>query len=420
MQKDIFRISRFLYVLEASFEYFINLLLTGAYIAKVTTDLGMSDSLTGIITSITALASTFQLVAIFLAHKKPVKRWVTICHSINQLFFACVYLVPIFHFSQTVKIILFIVFLLLGNIINQVINAPKINWFMSLIDSNKRATFTATKEAVSLIGGMIFTFIVGSIMDYYQAIENNNAAFLFCSIGILVLMVLHTGALVFSKEKPAEKVEKSCVKNQIAELLKNKGLWKIILLSSLWKVATYLSTPFYGTYQIKELAFSMTLVSLLTAMNAIVRAAVSRPIGKLADKSFVKVLKICYTFGGLAFAVNMFTVPSNGELFFVFYYLFYAVSMAGIDNCEMNLAYSIVKEEQRTTTLALRMAISGIVGFITTLVVSPLVTYIQNNGNKFLGLNVYAQQVVSALSVAVVVGMLIYLQSNKNEFKNIN
>ena len=34
--KDIYKTSRFLYILEAAFEYFISLLVTGAYLAKIT------------------------------------------------------------------------------------------------------------------------------------------------------------------------------------------------------------------------------------------------------------------------------------------------------------------------------------------------------------------------------------------------
>lgn len=413
--KDIYKTSRFLYILEAMLEYVISIFLGGAYIAKVTTSLGISDGVTGVIYAFGGLASTFQLIAIFIAHKKPVKRWVTICHTINQLFFACVYLVPFFNFSKTTKIILFISFLLLGNIINQVINAPKTNWFMSLIDDSKRGSFIAIKEFISLIGGMIFSFIIGMVMDYYEAIGNNRAAFLFCSIGIIVLTVMHTGTLLFSKEKPAEKVGKTSIKKEFGEIVKNKGLWRIILCSILWRVASSISQSFYGTYQVKELAFSLTFVSVLSLLGVVFRAIVLRPIGKLADKSFVNTLKVCYLFGGLMFVVMMFTVPQNGKIFFIIYTLFQAIAGTGIDNCEMNLVYNIVKEELRTSALALRMAVSGIVGFVTTLAVSPLVTYIQNNGNQFFGLNVYAQQVVSALSALGVIILLLFLHKNEKK-----
>ncbi len=414
MEKDIYKTSRFLYVLEAAFEYFINILLGGAYIAKVTTSLGMNDGLTGIITSIVSLASTFQIVAIFLAKRKPVKRWVTLFHTINQLFFASVYLVPFFNFSVTAKMVLFIVFFLLGHIINQIINAPKINWFMSLVDDKKRGSFTATKEMVSLLGGMTFTFIIGSVMDHYETVGNNVGAFIFCSLGIFALTALHTCTLIFSKEKSLGEATVIENKQPIMELLKNKNLLKVIFISSLWQMATYMTTPFYGTYQIKELGFTMTFISVLSIIFSLSRVAVSKVVGKFADKSYVGVLKFCFTFGFLCLFIQIFTVPANGKVFYIIYYVLYAVAMSGIDNCEMNLVYGLVNEQERVGALALRMTIKGLTGFLTTLAISPLVNYIQANGNKFFGFNVYAQQVVSALGAIVVLIALIYLCLNKD------
>ena len=92
MEKDCYSKSRILYVIEAAIEYFISILITGAYLAKITSSLGMSDSLTGILTSFVSLGCGFQILAIFLVNKRPVKRWVTILHILNQLFFSLIYL----------------------------------------------------------------------------------------------------------------------------------------------------------------------------------------------------------------------------------------------------------------------------------------------------------------------------------------
>ena len=48
--KDPYKFSRLMYILEAAFEYFISLLVIGAYIAKVATAIGLPDSITGILT----------------------------------------------------------------------------------------------------------------------------------------------------------------------------------------------------------------------------------------------------------------------------------------------------------------------------------------------------------------------------------
>lgn len=421
IEKDVYKTSRFFYILEAAFEYFINLLLIGAYLAKVTTTIGIPDSLTGILTSFVSLGYFFQIIAIFLANKKPVKRWVTVLHSINQIFFACIYLVPLFNFSKTVKIFLFIIFLLVGHIVNNIVNASKINWFMALVDDKKRGSFTASKEMVSLIGGMTFTFIVGSVMDSFEAAGNITGMFIFCSIGVFGLTLLHTLTLIFSKEK-TEVVNKSQSPIQtVKNLIQDKKLIKVIWICCIWSIANYATTPFYGTYQIKELGFTMTFVSILSVVYSVVRTLMSKPLGRYADKfSFVKMMIICFVIQFFAFLVNVFTVPENGKIFYTVYYVLYAMGMAGINSGEINLIYDNVKPEQRTGALALRATFSGLAGFLTTLVVSILVENVQASGNKILGVNVYAQQVVSAIGVIVVLVGLIYLTVNKDLEKNKN
>ena len=159
-EEDVYKKSRFLYIIESSLEYFISILITGAFLAKITSSIGISDSLTGILTSFVSLGCSFQLVAIFLINKRPVKRWVTILHILNQLCFSLIYLVPFINLTKEMKIVIFIIFLLIGHIINNIVNPTKINWYMSLVADDKRGSFTASKEMVSLIGGMVFLIII--------------------------------------------------------------------------------------------------------------------------------------------------------------------------------------------------------------------------------------------------------------------
>ncbi|MBR2343262.1 MAG: MFS transporter [Clostridia bacterium] len=409
-RKDIYKTSRFLFILEATFEYFISLLVTGAYLAKITSSLGMSDSMTGILTSFVSLGCGFQIIAIFLANKRPVKRWVTVLHSINQLTFALMYLVPFIKLTKTAKIVLFIAFLLMGHIINNVVNPPKINWFMSLVDDNKRGGFTAKKEMVSLIGGMVFSFGMGIIIDHFEMGGNLNGAFIVCGVTVFGLMLLHSATLIFSKEKPVEEKEKISTKQLLGELIRDKKLFKVILVSVLWNIVNYSATPFYGSYQIKELGFSMTFVSILSGAYAIVRTIFSQPMGKFADKnSFASMLNICFTIMLVGFGINIFTVPENGKIFYTVYYMLNAVAMAGINSATINLIYDYVDKEKRIGALALKSTLAGGAGFFTTIAVSPLVSYIQKNGNSFLGLNVYAQQVVSSLAAILLIVLILYL-----------
>lgn len=417
-RKDEYATSRFLYILEAAFEYFIAILCGGVYIAKLSTSLGVSDSLTGVLTAIVSLGGTFQIVAIFLSQKRRVKRLVTLLHTLNQLAFTLVYLTPFFPLSTTGKIVLFVIFLLLGNIVNSIVNSPKQTWYMSLVDDEKRGDFTATKEIVSLIGGMTFTFIIGLVIDNFEEAGNLNGAFIFCGIGIFVLTLLHTSTLLFSKEKPVLDNKKTPLSQSVKGIFKNKNLWKIIVVMCLWEISLYGIISFFGTYQIKELGFSMTFVSILSIVYSIMRALASKPLGRFADRrSFRTMLTVCYLIHAVSFLFAVFTVPSNGKIFFTIYYALHAIAMGGANSATINLVYDYVGKEERMGAFALSKSVAGLVGFLSTLGFSRLVEYIQNNGNTFLGIPVYAQQVLSVIGIIVLTFAIVYLNTAVKKMK---
>ena len=94
---------------------------------------------------------------------------------------------------------------------------------------------------------------------------------------------------------------------------------------------------------------------------------------------------------------------------YIVYYVLYSIGCAGINSSIINLIYDYVDKDKRVSALALVNTASGFAGFLATLAVSPLVSYIQENGNRVFGMNLYAQQLLSAFSVLGVGCVLIYL-----------
>ncbi len=153
----------------------------------------------------------------------------------------------------------------------------------------------------------------------------------------------------------------------------------------------------------------MTFVSILSVVYAIVRSVFSKPLGKFTDKrSFTTMTMICYLIAAARFLINVFTVPSNGKLFYTAYYVLYAIAMAGINSGAINLIYDFVDKEKRTGALALSQSIAGITGFLTTLVASILVEHIQKT-NSIFGFSVFAQQVVSLIACVLTSLIPIYI-----------
>lgn len=407
--KDPYKSSRVMYIIEAALEYFISIAVGTVYLAKIASEIGIPDNVTGILTSFVALGCGFQILAIFLAHRQPVKKWVTTFHVISQLLFTSMYFVPLLPISRAGQTSLLIIALLLAQILHNMINSPKINWFMSLVDESKRGRFTANKEIISLLGGMIFSFTLGQVMDIFTEKGTISTGFILCGILLLVLTSFHTLTLVLAKEKQTQGSKKFNLK-EIFSLFKNKTVLKVVLVFILWNCASYITTPYMGVYQINDLGFSTAFASIIIIIGSSARALCSRPLGKFADKfSFCKMLYICFGIEAIAFASAMFIIPSNGKYMFIVYYALYCMGCAGINSAIINLIYDYVDFDKRTSALALVNTVSGFAGFFVTLSVSPLVKHIQKNGNKFLGFDLYAQQVLPIFSLIFIFAILVYL-----------
>ncbi len=76
--------NRAAYVAEALVEYFISLLVAGAFLAMILKQTGVPDSVTGVTTALSSLAFMGQLVsALFIRTRKTPRRFILWGHLIN-------------------------------------------------------------------------------------------------------------------------------------------------------------------------------------------------------------------------------------------------------------------------------------------------------------------------------------------------
>lgn len=413
-QKDIYKTSRVLYIFEALVEYLSSILVTGTFIAKVSAELGVSDSLTGIITAFTSLGCGFELISLFISRKNGVKKPVVISGIINELLFVFIYILPFANMQKSLKIALFVFCMLLGNVLLKVFNSPKISWFMSLVDDKKRGIFTSIKQMISLGVGMVFSLVMGYISDSFYEVGNVRASFALCAATLVGLAVIHFCTYVFSKEKPQDStITIAPVKTRLALLMKNKLFIKAMLVCVLYNVANCISVSFYGTYQLKELGFTLLYSQIVHGVYCVVRIFFEPYWGKYADKySFAKMFCVCMLICGISFGVNIFTVRENGHIMYMVYTVLHAIATAGINSALMNIILDSAPYDLRSDALALKNTTYGFAGFFTTLAVSPVVTLIQSSGNSILGVTIYAQQVLSVITFVVMICLSIYIKKS--------
>ncbi len=402
--------SRILYIFEAMFEYLISILVSGSFLATITKQLGLSDSLTGILSSIVSLGCLFQLISLSI-RKTRVKGLVIALSINNQILFMLLYVIPLLGIEKPIKSALFVVFIVLAYFLYNLAHPKKINWLMSLVDDKQRGNFTANKEILSLIAGMVFSFSMGALIDHFVESGAIRTAFCIAAVVIFALMVIHSLTMLFAVEKPITVSPSKKFSHSMREILQNKKVLQVSVVFILYHISNGVSTPFYGTYLIGELEFSLKLVTIISMCGSISRILVSKLWGKYADRhSFAKMIKYCLLFLALAQVFVVFTVPGTGVYTYTLYIICHGIAMGGINSALINLIFDYAPPATRADSLAITLALSGLSGFVATLCASPLVSFIQQNGNTLFGLPIYAQQAVTVIGLLFTVLTLVYVQ----------
>ncbi len=402
--------SRILYIFEAMFEYLISILVSGSFLATITKQLGLSDSLTGILSSIVSLGCLFQLISLSI-RKTRVKRLVLTLSISNQLLFMLLYIIPLLGVEKPLKSALFVVCIILAYFLYNLAHPKKINWLMSLVDDKQRGDFTANKEILSLIAGMLFSFGMGALIDHFVENGKIRTAFCIAAVVVFVLMIVHSLTMLFAVEKPITVATSKKFTDCMRDIFKNKKVLQVSVVFILYHISSGISTPFYSTYLIGELGFSLKLVTAISIIGSVSRILVSKAWGKYADRhSFARMIKYCLLVLILAQTFMAFTVPGTGIYTYILYVICYGISMGGFNSALINLIFDYAPPETRADSLAITLALSGVAGFVSTLCASPLVTFIQQSGNSFFGLPIYAQQAVTFIGLLFTVFALFYVQ----------
>lgn len=298
--------SRGAYMTQCTVEYFITLLVTDAFLAKLLTHIGISDHLIGIIASFASMAFVIQLVAIFLVKTKlSTKKLVMFFDTLSIFFFMFLYLIPFLSLPTGTKTVLAVLSVILAYLGKYLIYSLCFKWANSFVNTDERARYSANKEILSLIKGMIFTTVIGYIIDHYEGIGSIEGGFLFIAISILILNVCNFICLLMIKkeDETEHKADSEPFSVIWKETLGDKNFRNIIVLTVLFDVARYFSLGFIGVFKTNDLMMSVFLIQIVNIIANVFRVLVSKPIAKYSDKtSYAKGFKLGMYLAVAAFA----------------------------------------------------------------------------------------------------------------------
>ena len=406
-----YRISRGAYKAQCAFEYFIAILAGDAYLSKLLATIGLSDMQIGVISSFISLAFLFQLASILVVgYIRNVKAAGMLCNTLSSLLFTGLYLIPFLPFAQSVKTVLVVVCILAAYFCNYFMTSMIYKWGNSFVDPGKRGVYSAEKEMISLSTGMVFTFVVGFVMDRYEAAGDLYGGFLFVAVAGLIISVCNFISLALIRRvQSTEAQHRRSMREILANTLGNAAFRHVVLLTVLFDVGRYLTIGFMGIYKVKELMLTVGTVQIINIVGNLARFFLSKPFGRYADRtSYARGMELALCIAGLGFFLNMFSQPS-AKIFVVLFTVLYAVSAAGTNQNSLNIVYSYVPMEYFVPACAIKNSIGGVCGFLASLLGARILSAVQENGNMLLGVPLYGQQLLSALSFVVIAVAVLYV-----------
>lgn len=397
--------SRSVYMAQCTFEYLLSLLVTDAFLAKLLGHLGLDDTTIGIISSFITLAFVIQIFSLFLYKLKLNSKTITfIFYPLSRLLFSLLYVIPFVPIGgATVKVIV-MCFILVAYSSKYLVLNVLYKWANSYVEPTKRASYSATKEIISLAMGIIFTAVVGYVFDVMEAKGNIEQGFIMIAILAFTISALDVICLIFIKKEDDVAVKRSNkhFKDIIKNTLGNKNFRSVIFFTVIYNVAIYLTNGFLGTFKVNDLLISVFVIQIINIVGNITRMAVSKPFGRFSDKhSFASGMSVALAILAVGYLAIMFTTPKNWLLIAVFTIL-HAVATAGLNQNSFNIAYSYVDSDYITEALAMKNCIGGLCGFGASLLGSRILKYVQSNGNSLFGMHIYGQQVLAGISLILV------------------
>lgn len=414
---------------------------SGTFLTAVLTYLGLTDGAIGMVMAIATLATVSDLFTMnYVQHL--CKRKLFVCVMVLQkIWFAVMYFIPLLHWSQGIKIFLFILCLSIGQISTQV-STPAINdWIGDLVPVRSRGAYFAKKDAISIFAVICSMLGMAFVFDHFR--ENSHfRSYPVIGTATLILAVLNFAGLAAMKEArqyPLDadgkemhgslrrraagiREDRMSLRDTIAEVsdtFRNDGFRRALAVTCLWNIAFYIAAPFNNSYQLKELGLSFTYIMVVGFIFNMVRVFLTPVIGRKADKIGMADMeeRVLGFYAGYYF-FTMLAVPGNGQILYIL-----SVACSSVAWCFINIGilciqFEFLDEKCRMFQFSLLIAVSGLTGFVTSVLAGLLLNFLQKHPVVISGKSLYAQQTTNFLGLLMVLLTILYLDrrvKNQNE-----
>jgi Major Facilitator Superfamily. len=413
-EKD-YRSSRTFSIFEGCTARTIYNLTYGAFLAGFASYLGADDSFNGVLGAVPVLAAIIQIISpVFFERMEKRKLMISILCLVHRLLLGSMVFIPFLARGKTSRLTLLILVYLLAYLAISFASPAASSWMIDLTPDNIRGSYFGKRESYVLFATTFFTLVMSRVLDSYEKMGHIYSGFIimFSIVGILALV--NFSFLLFMKEPPV-KCNKSNldIKKVIIIPLMDKKFRSIIFLFILWNIGSQLGAPFIAVYMVTGLKLNYTFIMVATTIGTLTNVVTVRIWGRIADKkTWIFVTKISILILSLTHCAWFFINSQTATILVPLLFIASGIGWAGIGISTFNIQFKYSPEIGKTVYVGFNAALSGLIGFLSTLAGSFVLTAMNGFHLNISGITIGNMQIIFALSGILLAVCVVYIHTS--------
>lgn len=376
-------------------------LTSGAFLAGYVSFLGADDAFNGIIGAIPVLAGVISILSpIYFEKRDNRKLPIVILNFLHRFILGLMGFIPLIVEGTTPRLMLVASFYLLANLAISFSNPAASALYISLTPVNIRGRYFGKRDSILLAFGIVFTLVLGRVLDGFRAKDNEYGGFIIV-FSVILLLSLANGFFWSKIKEPAVNSKKTTFTlRQIVTIpLKNVGFRRIITFFILYNIGQQVAGPFFSVYMVTRLKLDYTYITIMGMMSTIVNVILVRIWGRVADsKSWNFVLTYSTLLLGIVHLCWLFVNNSTAFILVPIFHIVSGAAWAGIGISTFNIQYIYSPENGRTVYTGFNAALGGLMGFLGTLSGSVLLGVFDKMGLHIGSFMISGMQMLFLLS----------------------
>lgn len=348
-----------------------NKIASTSFISAFAVYLGLSDLAIGIYAILDTITNILQVLAAPLFSKiGQSKKVVLTNYSIYRIASVCFAFIPFVTNDIVIRTLLFFIFASIYAVTGEMGYITFVNWRMSLLKKEDRTKFAATKNMYKNTVVLVFSLIMGVMLDKFT--QNGSELYGFLILFVIVAIIAIVDIVIrINTYKPELKEERITLKDNIKIPATDKEFRKILITCGINRFANGIGIMYLNVFLLRYLNISYIYYSILNIIINLSEAVSSKFWAKQAENRNWKkvIIPMCLIF---IFAFSSLFIIENEILKYILplIYILIGIGNGAYEIFDNVAIYEASKEKLQTSYVTFERFIEGIVTAIL-----PLLSY---------------------------------------------